>query len=188
MDPPKIISADGRTTFDEMYSGGPQPLFMYDYEWHPFSGFGKLGLQLGFGFMMAHGRGRFANPSMGATKAREEYTFVAIPLNLGVLYRLQWASRQWVAPYVAGGGTYIAVGEFRNDGKAPNGTGAPGAYGAAGLLFNISAIDRSTAFTLNTEYGISNLWVSVDYKYLQTFNEDLDFSSSIVGAGIVVDY
>ncbi|NUN07074.1 MAG: hypothetical protein HUU57_15100, partial [Bdellovibrio sp.] len=70
----------------------------------------------------------------------------------------------------------------------PSLVGTPGGYGAAGLLLNITAMNRDTAFTLRSEYGIANLWVSLDYRYLKTFNEDLDFSSNILGAGIVADY
>ncbi|WP_374077418.1 hypothetical protein [Bdellovibrio bacteriovorus] len=187
MDPPRITAADG-TTFEMMYSDGQQPVMMFDYEWQPFNGYGKLGLQAGFGIMVANGNGRFVDPSMSALTPKEKYTFVAFPLSIGAVYRLEWMSRQWLAPYVAGGGTYIAVAEFRDDGKSPSAVGTPGAYGAAGMLFNISAINRETAFTLRSEYGIANLWVSLDYRYLSTFNEDLDFSSNIVGAGIVVDY
>ncbi len=189
MDPPKIVAADG-TTFDMMYSSGQQPVFMFDYEWQPFTGYGKLGVQAGFGLLVANGNGRFAStdPTINGQQAKEKYTFLAIPLSAGVVYRLEWLRRQWFAPYVAGGGTYVAVAEFRDDGKTPSGVGTPGAYGSVGMLFNVSAVDRGTAFTLSSEYGIANLWVSVDYRYLQTFNEDLDFSSSIIGAGIVVDY
>lgn len=189
MDPPKIKAADG-TTFEAMYSGNQQSVLMFDYEWHPFSGYGKLGVQAGFGLLLAYGNGRFvsSNASINGTQAKEKYTFAAFPLNLGVVYRLEWLHRQWFAPYVSGGGTYIPVAEIRDDGKSPNAVGTPGAYGAGGVLFNISAINRDTAFTLQSEYGITNLWVSIDYRYLQTFNDQLDFSSSIIGGGIVVDY
>ncbi|WP_413569376.1 hypothetical protein ACLWBD_02185 [Bdellovibrio sp. HCB117] len=188
IDPPRIISADGTTSFDTMYSGSSQPLFMFDYEWQPFNGYGKFGIQAGFGFMIANGKGRFIEGDLVGQEAKESYTFLAVPLNLGLVYRLEWMDRQWFAPYVSGGGTYIGVAEFRDDGATPSAVGTPGAYGAAGLLINISAMDRETAFTLKSEYGISNLWVSLDYRYLQTFNEDLDFTSGIAGAGITVDY
>lgn len=188
MDPPKIVATDG-ATFESMYSKGQQSIFMFDYEWHPFSGYGKLGVQAGVGLLMAYGNGRFATTGpLTNTPAKEKYTFVAIPLSLGVIYRLEWLNRQWLAPYVAGGGVYIPVAEIRDDGKSPNTVGTPGAYGSAGMLFNISAMNRDTAFNLSSEYGITNLWVSVDYRYLKTFNEALDFSSNIFGGGIVIDY
>lgn len=185
MDPPKITAADGETSFSQMYSSGQVPVISFDFDWQPFQSFGKLGLQAGLGFIYTSGNGRFAD---GSGQSEEKYTFLAVPLNLGVSYRLEIWDRQWVAPYVAGGGTYIGVAEFRDDGKSPSLVGTPGAYGAGGLMFNISAMNRETGYTLRTEYGIQNLWVSVDYKYLATFSEDLDFSSSIIGGGIVCDY
>ncbi len=189
MNSPKIESADG-TTYDTMYKDGQQPIFMFDYEWQPLTKYGKLGLQAGLGFLYSSGQGRFISndASLSGKEAKEKYTFLAIPLNFGVVYRLEFLNRQWLAPYVAGGGTYVAVAEFRDDGKSPVMVGTPGAYGAAGMLFNVSAADRETAFVLSSEYGIANLWVSLEYRLLQTVSEDFDFSSNILGAGIVVDY
>lgn len=185
MDAPKITAADGTTTFAQMYSGNQLPVISFDFDWQPFQGFGKLGLQSGFSLMFASGNGRFANDGQ---QAEEKYTFIAVPLNLGLTYRLEVWDRQWLAPYVSAGGTYIGVVEMRDDGKSPAMVGTPGAYGGAGLMFNISAVSRDTRYTLRTEYGIQNLWVSADFKYLKTFSEDLDFSSAIVGGGLVLDY
>ncbi|NUN04430.1 MAG: hypothetical protein HUU57_01600, partial [Bdellovibrio sp.] len=125
MDPPKISAADG-TSFEMMYSKGQQPVFMFDYEWQPFTGFGKLGVQAGFGVLLANGSGRFVTPPADGKTPKEKYTFAAIPLNVGLVYRLEWMSRQWLAPYVAGGGTYMGVAEFRDDGKSPSLVGTPG--------------------------------------------------------------
>lgn len=187
MDPPKITAADG-TTYEMMYSEGQQPVFFFDYEWKPFQKWGMLGVQMSIGALYATGHGRFADPNMGNLTPKEQYTFLAMPLSVGFVYRLEWMKRQWLAPYVSGGGTYVGVIEFRDDGKTPSAVGTPGAYGGAGMMFNISAINRDTAFTLRSEYGISNLWVSVDYRYMNTFSEDVDFTSNIIGAGIIVDY
>lgn len=185
MESPKITAADGQTTFAQMYSGSQLPVISFDLDWQPFQSFGKLGLQAGFSLMYASGNGRFANDG---EQAEEKYTFLAVPLNLGLTYRLEIWDRQWLAPYISAGGTYIGVAEFRDDGKSPALVGTPGAYGGGGLMFNVSAVSRETRYTLRTEYGIQNLWVSADFKYLKTFSEDLDFSSAIVGGGLVLDY
>lgn len=190
IDPPAIQSADGTSDYGSMYGDSSQAMFMFDYEWKPFNRYGSLGIQAGLGLMYANGQGRFlvADPQFPDQEAKEEYTFLAVPLNLGVVYRLEWADRQWVAPYVSAGGTYVGVVEFRDDGKSPSVLGTPGVYGAGGLLLNITAMSRETAFNLNSEYGINNLWLALEYRQLQTFSEDLDFSSGIMGAGITVDY
>lgn len=193
MDAPKIVSKDGTTDFTTMYEGSPVPLLMFDYQWQPFSSMPNFGLQLGFGALVSQGSGRFAcDPAqcgtLNGTKAKEKYTFVAIPINAGLTYRLAWSDRQWMAPYVTAGGSYIPIAELRDDDSSPKAVGTPGVFGAGGLMFNVSAIDHDTGFTLKNEYDISNLWVTLEYRYLKTFNEDLDFSSSIISLGVSVDY
>ncbi|WP_413291704.1 autotransporter outer membrane beta-barrel domain-containing protein [Bdellovibrio sp. HCB185ZH] len=194
MDAPIIKAADGVTTFETMYSGPTVPVLAFEYEWQPLKISQNLKVQAGFNLMMANGNGRFAesNPSGGTPqagdKAREEYTFVAIPLNLGLAYRFQYMDRQVFAPYISGGGSYIPVVEYRDDGKNTNMVGTPAAFGGGGLLINIGAMDRDTAFTLRSEYGVTNLWVTLDYRYLKSFSEDVDFKSNVITAGVSVDY
>lgn len=188
--PPNIQGPGGLTDFKSMYSENNIPIVMFDYEWQPFTQFGRLGIQAGFGFFTAQGNGRFVNPdpTIADDTPQEKYTFLAFPVNLGVVYRLEWMRRQWVAPYVSGGGTYFAVAETRDDNKAPKLVGSPGAYGAGGLMINITSFDRETAFTMDSEYGISNLWLSGEYRYVKSFNEDLDFTSGIFNLGISADF
>jgi hypothetical protein len=184
MDPPNIVSADGYTDFKGMYGGSSIGTLMFDYEWQPFTGFGKLGVQAGFEFAMASGNGHFLKDG---TPAQEKYTFVILPLNLGLIYRLEYFKRQWIAPYVSGGASYIAVAEMRDDDKN-NLSGTPAAYGAGGLMFNLTAIDKSMAFNLDSEYGVGNLWIVAEYRYQQAFSEDLDFSGGIMSIGISADF
>jgi hypothetical protein len=131
--PPNIQSADGQTDFKTMYTEENIPTFMFDYEWQPFTGFGKLGVQAGVGFFTSEGKGRFL---LDGEEAKEKYTFYAFPVNLGVIYRLEFSSKQWLAPYIAGGGTYFALVEMRDDDAKPHGVGTPAAYGAGGMMFN----------------------------------------------------
>lgn len=184
MDPPNIDSADGYTDFKSMYGSSTVPTLMFDYEWQPFSGFGKLGVQAGFGFAMADGNGHFLKDG---TEAQEKYNFLILPLNLGVIYRLEYFKRQWVAPYISGGGSYIAVAEMRDDGKN-NFSGTPAAYGAGGLMFNITALDKSMAFNLDSEYGVGNLWLVAEYRYQKAFSDLLDFSGGLMSFGISADF
>lgn len=181
---PKIKAADG-TSFSTMYTSSSLFTLMFDYEWQPFEFLGKSGLQAGFGFYTAQGSGRFLN---GGGEAREKYTFIAIPLNLGIIYRLEFSEKQWFVPYAAGGGTYMAMVENRDDSKSLHGVGSAGAYAAGGALFSITAIDRTMAHTLRSEYGLGGLWVSLEYRYLKSFSADLDFSSNIFSLGVAADF
>lgn len=184
MDPPNIVSADGYTDFKSMYGSAAVPMLMFDYEWQPFSGFGKLGVQLGGGLAVANGNGHFLKDG---TPAQEKYTFLILPLNAGVIYRLEYFKRQWVAPYVSGGGSFIAVAEMRDDGKN-NFSNSPAAYGAGGLMFNITALDKSMAFNLDSEYGVGNLWLVAEYRYQKSFSDLVDFSGGLMSLGISADF
>lgn len=184
MDPPTITSADGTTDFKGMYGSDAVPTLLFDYEWQPFSQYGKLGVQGGFGFAISNGNGHFLRDG---TPAQEKYTFVMVPVNLGVIYRLEYFKRQWIAPYISGGGTYIAVAEMRDDGKN-NFTGTPAAYGAGGLMFNLTAFDKSMAYNLDSEYGVGNLWLVAEYRYQKAFSEDLGFDGGIMSLGISADF
>lgn len=191
MDPPKISSGDPpNTTFQQMYTSSMVPVLLFDYEWQPFERFGKLGVTAGFGFLTASGNGFMNDPSNPGqyVKAEEKYTFIGVPLSAGLVYRMEFVSNQWVAPYISGGGTFLGVMEMRDDGKTPSFTGVPGAYGAGGLLFNISRLSADTAFNLRSEYGVQNLWIMAEYRYLATFDDALDFTSGIVNVGVAVDY
>ncbi|WP_413583367.1 hypothetical protein [Bdellovibrio sp. HCB288] len=194
MDAPKITAADGVTSFETMYTGPQAPLLMFDYDWQPFKASRNFKIQAGIGFMMQTGKGRFteSDPTTGdpaaGDEAMEEYTFLAVPLNLGFSYRFQYMDRQILAPYVVGGGSYIPVAELRDDGNSTNFVGTPAAYGGGGLMINIGAMSKDTAYTLRTEYEIANLWATLEYRYLYSFSEDVDFSSNIISAGITLDY
>ncbi|MBX2988512.1 MAG: hypothetical protein KF802_11510 [Bdellovibrionaceae bacterium] len=188
--PPSILSADGTTSYTSMYGNGDPVTAMYDYEWKPLKAFGALGVQLGVGFFTAQGQGRFVQTPGGLTSnvARERYTFYAIPMSLGAVYRFQYMDDQWIAPYVSGGATYYALVEDRDDGMSTNFVGTPAFYGAGGLMINLSTWDRETRYILDAEYGIHTLWLTAEARQIQSASEELDFSGLMISVGISVDY
>jgi hypothetical protein len=192
IDPPNIEGSTNENTFSfvDMYGEDTLPYLLLDYEWQPFTRFGKLGVILGMGFFTASGNGVYVNDQVTAAhgEARESYTFIGLPISAGGIYRFQFGNRQWVAPFVNAGLSYYVLAEIRDDGKKPAVVGTPAGYGGGGLMFNITAWDRDIAFTMDREYNISNMWLTAEYKYVQSLNEDLDISSSIFNIGISVDY
>lgn len=184
---PDIVGqTDGGTfTFEDMYHQSDLTGVDFIYEWQPLKSFGKAGLQFGAGFATASGKGKFANDD--ARTPRESYSFFSIPLSLGVVYRFEYMEKQWAAPYVAGGGIYNGLVEYRNDSKL-KAVGTPAAYGAGGFLVNLTALNKELAFTMDREYGFSQLWLSAEYRRIQSFNEDLDITSNQVSVGIGADY
>ncbi|MBC7372073.1 MAG: hypothetical protein H7326_10935 [Bdellovibrionaceae bacterium] len=188
MEPPKILAADGIHNFASMYGESGLPMVMAEYEWQPFSSFGKLGVQAGVGFATAEAKGYFAEGGTTPDERSEEsYQFFAVPITLGVIYRFEYFKRQWLAPYASGGASYIGVAELRDDDKN-HFSGTPGAYGAGGIMFNISALDRNLAFDLSNQYGVANLWIIGEYRYQYAFSEELDFSGGIFSVGVGADF
>lgn len=189
MKPPGIVSSDGQTDYATMYGTANPVTVNFDYDWTPIKAFGSLGVQLGIGFFTAQGSGRYKNPSLNpGDTPQEKYTFYALPISVGGVYRFQYIDRQWLAPYVAGGGTVAALVEMRDDGKKPNVVASPAAYGAGGLLLNLGAFDRDTSFVLDSEYGIANLWLNFEVRQVQSTNKALDLSGTVFSAGLSFDY
>ena len=188
-------SGNGTNTFQtynfgDLYEETSSIIIGYDYEKFPWIGKkGKLGWQLGGSIMFAQGHGILV--SKAATndyKSREKYTFFTIPLTAGAVYRFEWKDKQLFAPYVAGGGTYTALIEKREDKSAPQFTGAPGFYGAGGVLFNLSQLDDESGYALDSEYGISNLWLSLEFKVIEVNSDSFTFSNQYANLGISFDF
>lgn len=182
------VDANGQSqevTFADLYTGSSLPYFMYDYEWQPFRSAPHLGLQLGGGLFVTEGHGRLISTN---ETSEEKFTFIGLPLNAGAVFRLQIGPHPWLAPYVAGGGTYMILLEKRDDKSMPAAIGVPGAYGAGGLMFNLAAFDRDTAYSLGSEYGIGNIWLVVEARYMKTFGQTLNMSNTLISGGFSVDF
>lgn len=183
--PPQIEGSTSAISFETVYGSGNPAQFSFDYEWYPFADFGKLGLQGGFGIFKVQGNGRFVKDG---TEAKEKYDFYGIPLSLGVIYRLQLSDTSWLAPYVAGGGSFYGLAEKRDDDDPWNFAGVAAGYGTGGVLINISKFDHQTAFNLSNEYGIQNIWLSFEAKAVGALNKNLDVSATVFSGGLVLDY
>lgn len=176
-------------SFEDFYGSASGIIIGYDYEWFPWgiegTG-GRLGLQAGGAAMFVTGNGRLvADPD---TQSKESYTFVTLPLNLGAVYRLEWKEQQMFVPYVSGGGTYLVLLEKREDKSMPSVTGGFGFYGAGGVLFNLNTFDREAGLRLDSEYGIGNLWLSVEFRVTEVQNSAFGFSNRYVNAGLSFDF
>lgn len=190
IDPPDIEAertVGAPFTFSQMYGEDQIPYLMLDYEWQPFTRFGKLGFNLGMGLFTASGNGRYKTENT-YPEAMESYTFIGLPISLGGLYRFEYGHRQWLAPFINAGVSYYLLAEIRDDGKRPAFLGTPAAYGGGGVMFNITAWDNEIAFNMDREYGISNMWITAEYKIIKSLNEDIDMSANFFNMGISVDY
>jgi hypothetical protein len=183
MTPPLINGGNG-ITFKSMY--GSQNLFALtgEYEWDPFQKFGALGIQLGGGFATAHGSGTLAN----GDPAEEAYDLYIVPLSAFAIYRFEYVRRQWVVPFVNAGATYYGLAEKRDDGKPLKFAGAAAVGGGGGVHLSISRLDPAGAFTLDREYGIADMWFTLEARAMQGLDTETDFTSQMISGGITVDF
>jgi hypothetical protein len=187
--PPKIQSESGSIDFEEMYGSENLYAGMFAYEWQPFRGFGSLGLQVGAGITSVTAKGYFKNPNPSRpSRAQESYNLFIVPISAFLVYRLEYFRRQWLVPFVSGGGIYYGLAEVRNDGKAPTLAGAPAIGGGGGLLLSVSRWDWGSAYAMSEEYGIADMWVLVQARAMQGLNKATDFTNQTLDVGIAVDF
>lgn len=192
MTPPKISggsSAAGTLTYNSMYGTGNIFSMTFEYEWQPFTDFGRLGLNVGSGFATAKANGFFKNArGSDSPKAQEVYNLYMIPVSAFLVYRFEYARRQWIVPYINGGATMYGLVEARDDGKTPGFAGAAAVGGGGGLLFSITAWDAQGAFTLDHEYGIADMYFSLEARVMQGLDRSIDFTTQTINGGITVDF
>jgi len=173
-------------SFEDIYDGASGTTFGYDYEYFFRTVGGKLGAQFGFSAQFADGQGRLViDPSQPST---EKFSFFTLPMYAGAVYRFEYKDKQLLAPYIAGGGVYMALAEKREDRAKINAIGAPGFYGLGGILFNITAFDREMASEFISEYGISNLWLNLEFKTVQVTSEVFEYQASYIQGGLSFDF
>lgn len=178
------ISSDKGFTFADMYGTDGVVGLVGSYEWQPFRRFGSLGLSFESGLTVARGNGRFSSGEV----ASEIYTMVIVPANLLVVYRFEYMRRQWVVPFIEGGGGVYGMAEVRDDGKKPTLAAAPAAMGGGGIHINLSRFDPAGAFVLAQEYSVADMWLTIRGRVIQGLNSDLDISSELISAGFTVDF
>ncbi len=173
-------------SFDDIYTGASKMTLGYDYEYFFTLSGGKLGAQLGFALQYAQGQGRL---KIDLTKSStEKFIFVTLPLYFGGTYRFEYKDKQLFAPYISGGGVYMGLFEKREDTSKIAAIGSPGFYATGGILFNVTAMDREMASDFNSEYGISNLWINLEFKTVNVESEAFKYESNYIQSGLSFDF
>jgi hypothetical protein len=177
------------STFDDNYDQTDNPAVMLNWEWQLWrSPIGKWGATAGFGVYVAQGNGHFAGTKNTHLTPREIFTLAVVPVNLGVVYRLQIWNKQLFVPYGMGGGTLIGFSEFRDDGKPPKWGGSYAAYFGGGLALNLTYFDAISKIQLDREYGINAVYLTAEYRRFAGLSNNFDFSSDFANAGFLMEY
>lgn len=175
-------------TFEDFYGSPSGVTIGYDYEQFVARGFGRLGWQVGVALQYAQGKGKLIQSPSLPLDSIESFTFLTAPLYVGAVYRFEFKERQIAVPYVSGGGVAIGLLEKREDKSSPDMTSGFGFYGAGGALLNVSAFDREMALTLDNEYGVGNLWLNLEFKYVSASGSIFSYENAYVQGGISFDF
>lgn len=186
MTSPKIENTTRNLNFTDMYGSNPWAL-LFDYEWQPFKKFGTLGLQLGTGVSVFSGKGRLVSQGVDLT-SEERFNLFVVPLSAFIDYRFEYSRKQWLVPYIVGGGTLYMLAEKRDDKNNFDFATSFAAGGGGGIHFSVTRWDHQVAFNMDRDYGVSDMWLTLDARVMQGLKAELDFSSLTIGAGITVDY
>lgn len=172
--------------FDDMYDGASKLSLGLDYEYFLSNTAGRWGVQAGAAFQFAQGRGRLAsNPDQ---ESQERFTFVTVPLTLGLVYRFEYSDKQFFAPYVAGGGAYVGLVESRDDQSGLKAIGSAGFYGSGGVLVNLTAFSRELASEMRSEYEISQMWINLEFRWVNIESTAFTYDNKFIQGGISIDY
>lgn len=188
-DPTELANPDTQVSFSSLYSDSYMPMILYDYEWQFWRGaLGKLGWKLGTGIYVANGNGSFKSAENQNLVPRESFTFISLPNSIAAIYRLQLWSSQPVVPFVEGGGDAITFAEIRDDSKSPKFGLATAAHVAAGASINLGMLDRHSIITLDREFGINEVWLTLEYRVLVALGKKFDFSGQFLNGGVMVEF
>ncbi|MCB0362632.1 MAG: hypothetical protein KDD35_07915 [Bdellovibrionales bacterium] len=188
-EPQQLSNPDTEVEFTYLYPDSSMPILLYDYEWQLWRGpFGKLGWKVGTGIYTANGNGSFKSAENASITPRENFTFIALPNSIGLIYRLQFWDSQPLVPFVEGGLDAITFAEIRDDNKGPKFGLATAAHGSGGVAFNIGLLDKSSVITLDREFGINSVWITLEYRLLLAINKKFDFSENFLNGGVMVEF
>jgi hypothetical protein len=189
--PPGIRNPTSGFSFTDLYTGNPIPTLFFDYEFQLNGRFGALGLRAGTGLFYSTGTGRFVHSDVErSASARPDisFNFVMLPNTATALYHFQYWEKQLFTPYVGGGAGYFVFGELRDDGGGPKLGGAAVGVALGGLNILADGIDPIASRELESEYGISHISINLEFSQIVGLNPSYDFSSSVISAGVNMEF
>lgn len=121
------------------------------YRFHP-----TINAEIGAGYLTKNGKGK----TVTGGESGAETTFRSAPLDITLIYRLNYFDEQVLIPYIGGGVSYNLYWENVKDGKELKG-GMWGHHATGGLQLLLDKADRRSAFDLKEDYGIERTYLTI---------------------------
>ncbi len=183
---PVISNERDGIDYQSVYGASSIYLLSMEFEYNPFEWSNNLGGFLSIGLGSSYGHGRFKSNTQ--LESIEKFTLYTMPISFNAQYRFEYVEQQKMSPYLTAGVTTFLLSESRDDGHKPLFAVSPAINAGGGFLFSITSWDREGAFSMQSEYGISNLWFVADFKLIQCLNKNIDYSGGLWNFGVTVDF
>lgn len=151
------------------------------YRFHP-----TVSVEIGGGYLTKDGKGKTVTGKETGVKT----TFYEAPVDITLLYRMNYFDDQIIVPYIGGGVSYNYYWEKVKDGKELKG-GMRGHHATGGLQLLLDNIDRRSAFDLEEDYGIENTYLTIGatHSVIDDFGkEDVDLGGWNYNVGLLFEF
>lgn len=151
------------------------------YRFHP-----TVSVEMGAGYQTKDGKGKTITGKDTGVKT----TFQTVPVDITLLYRMNYFDDQIIVPYIGGGVSYNFYWENVKDGKELKG-GMRGHHATGGLQLLLDNIDTRSAFDLEEDYGIENTYLTIGatHSIIDDFGkEDVDLGGWNYNMGLLFEF
>lgn len=151
------------------------------YRLHP-----TLGVEIGGSYLTKDGKGK----TVTGIDTGVETIFQSAPIDLTLLYRLNYFKEQFIVPYIGGGVSYNLYRESVKDGKELKG-GMWGNHVTGGIQLLLDRLDKKSARDLEEDYGINNTYLSIGatQSVINDFGkEEVDLGGWNYSAGLLFEF
>lgn len=186
----------GGTTvkFSDIYGSSAKGAFYLEYYWSYFKDkdvprlLKKARVKLGSGLLMASGNGRFQNLNYQGVQAQESYTFLAFPNHIGLHLGLEVSDKQLIVPFVTGALEYLVGFEMSGELSRTKVLGQLGAHVGGGLALSLGWLDDVAKINLDTEFGINESYLTVEFRQNVALQQDFDFTATFLNIGVQLEF
>lgn len=147
---------------------------------------GRYGAEAGVGFFIKDGT---AVGTLTGEDSRDSFNFLIIPIETNFVWRIDYWTWDYVLPYIKAGLDYWF---FRENLQGDVTKGIKyGAHGVLGMQINLKAIDPDGIKSLDDDFGINDLFVTLEaqYQFINSFGSTgLDLSGPVFSIGFLFEF
>jgi len=173
--------------FRDFYDSNTALTFLFEYDWAFFKNIQSLSLNFSGGLSYNRGRGKFRDTSID-TPVQEKYTLWFIPMGVGLTYKFKMIDNQIFLPFVNASLNYNLLMEYREGFDAFEYLGVFGAHVAGGVSINLGWFQRLTALQLDQDFGINNVYLTLEGRQVFSFEEEYNLSGFVFIGGLSFEY